>query len=582
MATHVDWGRLPRDEFERIVNVLITRDGEERGYAALAPSGRGGDDGIDIELRDQASGQIVQIYQLKHFPEGFSSGWSKSRRPQIRKSFQTAMKHDPDHWTLVVPEQFTAPEQKFVTGLAKDVAVIPHIMGTVELDRLLTQYPDVQDWAARDAVQDVLSRLGTKETQPVTTEDAAAGLARYIAQQDTFSLYWGRRPAVIDGEMAWEFYAKRQDAEVMEPLRITMNTSFGSEDNELQKLAADVFGYGRGVRLDLPERVVQSLIFDGPSDWFAGVEHDVAVSIVPAYNTSESRPTRIEAYSSDGTLLAALNGRTVNSNAGDAGGFVEAQFEGSLTMLWRFPRDSRTGSTDITLDAVGQSSAAVARVARFLWQFRQASKLRLDVDGHSAVAEIYEGETVFIDDELLEYAEDLGAIERLADVTLPFPEVMPGLDDRIWTRITRMILEGKCALIHKYQSLNATLNGTRDKGMDRLLSDGAQILNANLEGGNDESGIRILGINVRVEGMSIWHPQMRIADAEAVRARLDEGTAEGTKVILEPVDGTPFRIYSSYHMKSGDAVLPAPWNISGVSEHSALEGIQSAVARSTN
>ncbi len=337
MATHVDWTRLDRNEFERIVNVLITRDGEAHGFAAVAPDGRGGDDGIDIELRDATSGQIVHIYQLKHFPQGFSSGWGKSRRPQIRESFNTAAKHHPAHWTLVVPEQFTAAEQKFVTGLATSSSTSTHIMGTVELDKLLAQHPDVHDWAIRDAVNNVLDRIGRRDVQPTTTTDAVAGLARYMAQQDTFSLYWGRRQAVVDGEVVWEIYPKRADAPEMEPLHITVDTAFGAEDGELRKLARDVFGYGRGKRLDLPERVVRSLILEGPSDWFAGVHHDVAVSIIPVVDTSESRPARIEAYSSDGSLLGALNGRTLNSNAAQAGGFIEAQFDGALTMLWRFP-----------------------------------------------------------------------------------------------------------------------------------------------------------------------------------------------------------------------------------------------------
>lgn len=85
MATHVDWTRLERGEFERIVNVLITRDGDARGFVSVAPDGRGGDAGIDIALRDPASGRIVHIYQLKHFPEGFSSGWAQSRRKQIAR-----------------------------------------------------------------------------------------------------------------------------------------------------------------------------------------------------------------------------------------------------------------------------------------------------------------------------------------------------------------------------------------------------------------------------------------------------------------------------------------------------------------
>jgi hypothetical protein len=574
MATHVDWARLDRSEFERIVNVLITRDGDARGFISIAPDGRGGDAGIDIELRDPVSGRIVHIYQLKHFPEGFSSGWAQSRRKQIRKSLRSALQHEPDDWTLVVPEQYTAAEQKFVTNLAHDTSTTAHVMGTVELNKLLTQHTDVHDWAVRDAVNNALDRVGRRDVQPTKTSDAAEGLSRYLAQQDTFSLYWGRKPIFRDGGIVWEFYTKRDDAPVMEPLRITMNTAFGADDAELRKLTDDVFGYGRGKQLDLPEHVVQSLVLDGPAEWFAGVEHNVALSFTPMFDTAESRPARIEAYDRDGALLGALSGRTINSNAGDVGGFVEVLFESSLTTLWRFPRNSRNGSTDITLDAVGQPSAAVARATRFLRHFKHLDKLRLEVEGHPIIAQVDASRSPLIDDELHEYADDLGTIERLADVSLPFPAAMPDLNERIWTRITRMLLEGRCALIHNYKSMNATLNGTRDEAMEQLLSDGAQILNATTAGNDGDSGVRILDTEVPVAGMCIWHPRMHIADAEEVRQRLDSGTAEGMHVVIEPMDGTPFRVYSSKHTSPETRVIPEPWKITGIGEHPALEEIR--------
>ncbi|WP_350271754.1 restriction endonuclease [Frondihabitans sucicola] len=72
MVEKVQWRTISREDFERIVNVLITRDGDALGYAASAPSGRGGDGGIDIVFRDKTSGSVVHVFQLKHFPEGFS------------------------------------------------------------------------------------------------------------------------------------------------------------------------------------------------------------------------------------------------------------------------------------------------------------------------------------------------------------------------------------------------------------------------------------------------------------------------------------------------------------------------------
>jgi hypothetical protein len=264
MADRVNWRTISREEFEAIVNVLITRHGEALGYASSAPSGRGGDDGIDIEFRDVSSGRLVHVYQLKHFPEGFSGGWGKSRKSQIRKSFARAGMLDMHDWTLVVPEEFTKAEQVWVTALAAGTSVRIHIMGTVELDRMLARYPDVQGWSVRSAVNEALDRVGRKDLAPRTSSEASEGLHRYLADADSFSLYWGRRLAAIDGELGWEIYAKRDDAVVMEPLQITVNAAFGKDDESVLKLATDVFGYGRRQRVELPDHVVQSIVFDGP------------------------------------------------------------------------------------------------------------------------------------------------------------------------------------------------------------------------------------------------------------------------------------------------------------------------------
>ncbi len=234
------------------------------------------------------------------------------------------------------------------------------------------------------------------------------------------------------------------------------------------------------------------------------------------------------------------------------------------------------GTTDITLEPVGRPSAAVARVTRFLQNFRDTDKLQLHVDGHQITAQVSAPESVLIDDEVHEYAEDLSAIERIADVSLPFPDRTPDLNDRIWTRVARMVLEGRCALIPNYKSMNATLNGTRDAAMDLLLAGGAQLLNATTDGDSGTEGIRILDVEVPIKGMCIWHPRMRLADADFVRARLDAGTAEGMRVVIEPIDGTPFRVYSNHYMPNNQVVMPEPWGITRIGEHAALERIRDA------
>ena len=71
----LDWARLDQPTFDRIVEALVRhRFGDE----VRAVNGRGGDDGIDIEVT-LANGRLW-ILQLKFYPEGFSSVWG-SRAP---------------------------------------------------------------------------------------------------------------------------------------------------------------------------------------------------------------------------------------------------------------------------------------------------------------------------------------------------------------------------------------------------------------------------------------------------------------------------------------------------------------------
>jgi hypothetical protein len=74
---------------------------------------------VDIDVRVRSAGQQVRIYQLKHFPEGFSGEWGKGRKPQITRSFNEAMKHNPPVWALVIPRNFTINERKWVAILAR-------------------------------------------------------------------------------------------------------------------------------------------------------------------------------------------------------------------------------------------------------------------------------------------------------------------------------------------------------------------------------------------------------------------------------------------------------------------------------
>jgi hypothetical protein len=98
----IAWDRLSEPEFTERVDALFVRmyqNDPEREATII--NGRGGDDGHDIDIH--LGDVLEQVVQLKNFLEGFS----KTRRQQIRASFNAAMKSNPEKWLLVVPADLT-------------------------------------------------------------------------------------------------------------------------------------------------------------------------------------------------------------------------------------------------------------------------------------------------------------------------------------------------------------------------------------------------------------------------------------------------------------------------------------------
>ncbi|MGA0568622.1 hypothetical protein ACO2Q7_14930 [Rathayibacter sp. KR2-224] len=187
-----DWSTCSRDDFERLVEALLVREAEaEPGLCARAIDGRGGDGGIDVDVRVKKTAELIRIFQLKHFPEGFSGGHRKSRWPQIKNSFNEAMKLNPRTWTLVIPGNGTVQERKSVSALKGTHNVIVRFMGRAELDGLLAKHPDLHDMFTRDAARSALAIVRREQAVPATATDVAAEVRRATAP--------GERPEPVLG-----------------------------------------------------------------------------------------------------------------------------------------------------------------------------------------------------------------------------------------------------------------------------------------------------------------------------------------------------------------------------------------------
>ena len=171
----IDWSSYGREEFERIVEVLLRRKWEKVGATVVCPDGRGGDDGIDVEVRHSDGHR--SIYQIKYFKDGFTGNLKSSRQRQISKSFVTAMKLSPvpTEWSLVIPAKLTKGEREYVLKLEdhktleKEGIAPPAIgiVGITELDDMATDDPGIYRYFARDLLKSDVEAFGL-ETATLT------------------------------------------------------------------------------------------------------------------------------------------------------------------------------------------------------------------------------------------------------------------------------------------------------------------------------------------------------------------------------------------------------------------------------
>jgi hypothetical protein len=146
LVTGVNWITMGRENWDRLVECLLCRTHRSNKVEThYAPDGRGGDGGIDYLAITEEQGKV--IYQLKYFPEGFTSA-HRSRRAQIRKSFDRAMKDEPppDVWVLVVPGKPTSGERSFVMKLGEGKSVKIEILNQTSLDDLLSEHQDIWEY----------------------------------------------------------------------------------------------------------------------------------------------------------------------------------------------------------------------------------------------------------------------------------------------------------------------------------------------------------------------------------------------------------------------------------------------------
>ena len=510
----IDWNLYTREEFTRIVNLLVKAFwADELGVEVRPVDGRGGDDGVDVEVR-HPSGKFT-IFQIKFFKEGFSSE-NRNRRNQIKKSWNRVYsRQDVDKWVLVIPIELTPGEYDFLYSLANPNKIKIEFWGSANLDLLLTQHPQIRAYAEKtpahlkEAALFQTERAELLNPVPDLVERVKnLGLLSETADHNfKYSFGYDQGKVVIS--------AKPQPGAPNPKIQVNLRVANESEKHlEIN----EVIGFGLDQPLTLSEELVE-VTMEGP--FTTAPDSNASLSLMP--NTSiphelKGQPVIFSFFDADEHRIGEYSGITEHLGNGPFGFSLRVTFFHCLTVvLFGSPNpDIKAPNPKINFRPVGSGVQDFTDAINFMATFPTARKFQISINGkvqaswHSndmAVGSVEEFQ------DLLGLAEDLQKIETLLKMKFVFMEE-PSLLDVVLANAVSIILEGNICAVPLYKQISFD---TDQFGLNSLQS--AQKLDPqNVRIPSHDFTIRLLGMDVRIGTVALWNPhaqfEVRIDDVD--------------------------------------------------------------------
>src|SRR5699024_10425806 len=446
----IDWSRISEDDFNRAVEALLVRDYTNEHQVARAFDGKGGDGGIDVGVWRRSDNKILHIFQLKYFPEGFTGGYRAARQPQIRKSFETACKnHEPEAWTLVMPRNPHQNEYAFVIDLPSGKDVNVDILGTAQLDGLLSEHRDIEKAILRNGLLEVLERINSEKaalTRSTDLQERIQGLQTLASDR---SPYWDTSFQMTPFGYE-EFYTpKHPDAMKHEPIQTRFMISADIENNDLKKSLQKILDFGSFDEVEIPPEAGK-LERTGPP-WVAPLRNNNDTAFF--LKSRISMPNKKEIVTLDlrdqwgysqGRFEGAVQGRAY----GLRGVSVQVPFNNCLTAVIRLetPSDKQfqtKGTFDFKLNIDGALVDDARQGIKMLQSFAPGTSFNVYFNGKSAgLMQINDDREPWLsDDYLLGLLEDLDVVQQKTGLSFVVPDSLSPRE-RIMLRVARTLLGG--------------------------------------------------------------------------------------------------------------------------------------------
>jgi hypothetical protein len=554
--TGLDWSRIDQPLFDRIVDTILGRIHGDRGFA---PEGRGGDQGTDYTVDDNAV-----IYQYKFYPDGANTA---SRRRQIKRSFVTAMKHNPREWVVVIPAKLLNAMRAYILRLSTDVKIT--IRDRTWLNNRLIDYPDLAEYFQyRTDVDYLHSRAEALKVNPLfrsptDISDKTATLKRAIDASDPD---WTFDISTIGGDIVQMLRAKDPNAPRRSPIKISYTAAFpmGSAEHEQFELS---WKYGIVEPIRLSGSMVQNFKITGPE--LVAYEGPVdALELLPDPDSASPwANTDMTVTDADAALKGTHLSRSRLLSRGDQGMTIEVRIGGLLRMLFRLPdSEGEDGRVDVTTeDFSGEPIPDVFAVTDFLTQLRRGSTVDFLVNGSRlmriilrAAADAHWPEHF---EETRSIADDLAIIERETKVRFRYPQTLTRLQ-RVDVRNVRLMLEGHVVAHPTWNQLGARIEGQLDSGLAAFLDGEPRWVKVQTSPGQ----LKLLNEIIDVPEVAMGGPvHLNQDDIAAIRSAIDNGSAEGLPLTFRLDPDDRLRIWLPDRFK--DQILwITPWNLPGIEQ----------------
>jgi hypothetical protein len=559
-AIAIDWDHLSQPEFDRIVEALLDRLYDGPDVEVIAYDGRGGDGGRDVLIRQNGRSRI---FQLKYFRDGFPAE-RRTRRRQITRSFDEAMKHNPAEWILVIPTNPTPGEEKFVRDLGNGrLGLKVTIMARHRLDSHLARYPDLVAYFTRDSLLHQAEVYNQEKALLMGgLPDLTERHRRLAGVADTLDPDWAVDTATHGLQITHKIRPKHARAMLKSPIILSVNDAFGPQHGDLHRAFKRITEFGTNESVVLPPDVAKRLTITGP-DWLPDLSGGFEISADPDDISPEVGQTAfLHVLNSDGHHRSSYRTDVVHAGTGSNGYSLNLRLdrETELELLIGEDQTDFRGKFGIhqTTPAAALETLALHR------DLLESTHFAIEIEGrslrlHRAGEPVVDSDVVEALQDLELLAEDLDIVQRHCRVRFPIPTALSATQ-RIDLRVARLLIEGHCVVYRGARTFTATLNGTFDPPLKALIS-------------SDSTAIRIdQDIELKIDNkrlplgqLMFFHTRVQFESPEETLAALEAGTANGKQVRLSPLDGDCYHaiIPAARPGRDDEPLIPTPWGLPG-------------------